>query len=298
MTLHLWHFSGCGICGISLFLPFVAFFRLWHLRHCSCGIRGIVPLHRRLFLLATLLLLAGCGHRHDRGESRPQFTGPRQATVQWFGHGCFRVSSSIGLSVVIDPFNPAVLNYPVKPVSIQGDVVLITHEDETADYTDLVSGSPQIFRSSMAVGVDRASGILVRGIRTSSENYSASNKLNVAYVWSMDGVRFCHLGAIEDAITLSESLQIGPVDVLFLPVGGPPAFTDDKRRQTLERLKPRIIVPMMYATRYSGKVPLRPLGDWLSRLHNINVVRIPGNQFTVSHATLPPVPTVYVLSAP
>jgi L-ascorbate metabolism protein UlaG (beta-lactamase superfamily) len=150
----------------------------------------------------------------------------------------------------------------------------------------------------MAVGVDRASGILVRGVRTSSENYSASSKLNVAYVWSMDGVRFCHLGAIEDAITLSESLQIGTVDVLFLPVGGPPAFLDDKRRETLERLKPRIIVPMMYATRYSGKVPLRPLGDWLSRLHNINVVRIPGTQFTVSHATLPPTPTVYVLSTP
>lgn len=220
-------------------------------------------------------------------------TGPRQATVQSFGHSCFRVSSSIGLSVVIDPFNPAVLNYPVKPASIPADIVLITHEDETADYTDLVSGSPQIFRSSMAVGVDRASGILVRGVRTSSENYAAANKLNVAYVWSMDGVRFCHLGAIEDAITLSESLNIGTVDVLFLPVGGPPSFTDEKRRQTVERLKPRIIVPMMYATSYSGKVSLRPLGEWLSR--QPNVVRIDGNTFTVSHATLPAVPTVYVL---
>jgi|GEM_PF-35936 len=291
MTLHLWHSLACGVCGIFLLRPFVAFSRLWHWRHRSRSVCS-------LFLAATLLLLAGCGHRRHREDNRPQYTGPGQATVQYFGHGCFRVSSSIGLSVVIDPFNPAVLNYPVKPVSIPGDVVLITHEDDTADDTDLVSGSPQIFRSSMGVGVDRASGILVRGVRTGSENYAASSKLNVAYVWSMDGVRFCHLGAIEDAITLSESLQIGPVDVLFLPAGGPPAFTDDKRRQTLERLKPRLIVPMMYATRYSGRVPLRPLGDWLSRLHNLNVVRIPGTQFTVSHATLPATPTVYILSTP
>jgi L-ascorbate metabolism protein UlaG (beta-lactamase superfamily) len=253
-------------------------------------------MHCRIVPLALLFLLTACGHRHDRENNRPQFTGPRQATVQWFGHGCFRVSSSIGLSLVIDPFNPAVLNYPVKPASISADILLITHEDETADDTDLVAGSPQIFRSSMAVGVDRASGILVRGVRTSSESYAASNKLNVAYVWSMDGVRFCHLGAIEDAITLSESLQIGTVDVLFLPVGGPPAFTDEKRRETLQRLNPRIIVPMMYATSHSGRVPLRPLGEWLSRQHNINVVRINGNQFTVSHATLPTTPTIYVLS--
>ncbi|MBV9491723.1 MAG: MBL fold metallo-hydrolase [Verrucomicrobia bacterium] len=252
-------------------------------------------MHRPYLLLAAFLLLPACGHRHQREDNNAQPTGPRQATVQYFGHGCFRVSSSIGLSVVIDPFNPAVLTYRVKPASIQADVVLITHEDETADDVDLVAGSPQTFRSSVAVGVDRASGILVRGVRTSSENYGASNRLNVAYVWSMDGVRFCHLGAIEDALTLSEALNIGTVDVLFLPVGGPPAFTEDKRRQTVARLKPRIIVPMMYATSASGKVPLRPLGEWLA--HQTNVVRINGNQFSVSRAALPATATTYVLTA-
>ncbi len=252
-------------------------------------------MHRRLFLLAALLLLAGCGHHRQRASTRAVSTGPRQATVQYFGHACFRVSSSIGLSLVLDPFNPTTLPYPVKPGSLPADIVLISHEDDTANNVDLISGSPQIFRSSMAVGVDRASGILVRGVRTSSANYAAVNKLNVAYVWSMDGVRFCHLGALEDAISLSEALNIGTVDVLFLPVGGPPALTDEKRRETVDRLKPRIIVPMMYATSYSGRVSLRPLGEWLSR--QPNVVRIPGNQFTVSHATLPATPATYVLTS-
>jgi L-ascorbate metabolism protein UlaG (beta-lactamase superfamily) len=252
-------------------------------------------MHRRLFLSVALsFVLLGCGHRHHRTNASVQSIGPQQATVQWFGHGCFRVSSSIGLSVVTDPFNPAVLNYPVKPASLSADIVLISHEDDTANFTDLISGSPQTFRSSMAVGVDRASGILVRGVKTSSENYSAA-RVNVAYVWSMDGVRFCHLGAIQDALTISEALNIGTVDVLFLPVGGPPEFTDAKRRETLERLKPKVIVPMMYATVYSGKVALRPLGEFLS--HQGNVVRISGNQFLISHSTLPAVPTVYVLSS-
>jgi L-ascorbate metabolism protein UlaG (beta-lactamase superfamily) len=132
----------------------------------------------------------------------------------------------------------------------------------------------------MAGGVNRASGVLVRGVQTSSENLVAPSKLNVAYTWAMDGIRFCDLGDIEDAVTPSEALNIGRVDVLFLPVGGSKNFTEDKRRLTVERIRPRIIVPMM--------------GEWSSRL--ANVVHIRGNRFTLSVSQLPSTTTVYVPS--
>jgi L-ascorbate metabolism protein UlaG (beta-lactamase superfamily) len=247
---------------------------------------------RILLLLLALLFLSGCGHRHHR-EKGSLPAGPRETTVQFFGHGCFLVTSSLGINILTDPFNPRLLNYPVKEGSIPADIVLVSHEDESANNTDLAAGSPQILRSTMAAGVNRANGVLIRGVRTSSENLAAVNRLNVAYVWSMDGVRFCHLGAIEDAITVSEALNIGHVDVLFLPVGGPQAFTDDKRKLTIERLQPRVIVPMMYSTSYSSKVPLRGLGDWLSR--QSNVVRFNSGKFTISASLLPPAPSVYVL---
>ncbi len=243
-------------------------------------------------LLLALLLLVGCTrHRHHQ---EPAYTGPREVTIEWLGHGCFRVSSSIGLTVLTDPFNPETLNYPVKPGTVPADVILITHEDDTANYTDLASGSPIIFRSSMASGVNRASGILIRGIQTSSESLSATAKLNVAYTWSMDGIRFCDLGAIEDAVTPSEALNIGRVDVLFLPVGGPPNLTEDKRRQTIDRLQPRIIVPMMYSTAYSSKIPLGGIGPWLS--HQPNVFHVRGNRITLVASQLPQTTTVFVPS--
>jgi beta-lactamase family protein len=251
-------------------------------------------MYRRISLLLAFLLLVGCGSRHKEKENGSVYIGPREVTIEWLGHGCFRVTSSIGLTILTDPFNPSVLNYPVKVASVPADVILITHEDNTSNFTDLVSGSPIIFRSSMARGVNRASGILIRGIPTSSENLVAPSKLNVAYTWAMDGIRFCDLGAIEDAVTPSEALNIGNVDVLFLPVGGPQNFTDDKRRLTIERLRPRIIVPMMYSTAYSSKVPLRGLGEWLSR--QTNVIHIRGNRFTLIKSQLPTTTTVYVPS--
>lgn len=247
-------------------------------------------MHRSISLLLAVLLLVGCWSRHKNNE--PAYTGPREVTIEWLGHGCFRVTSSIGLTILTDPFNPSVLNYPVKAGSVPADVVIVTHEDDTANYTDLASGSPIIFRSSMASGVNRASGVLIRGVQTSSDSLAASPRLNVAYVWAMDGIRFCDLGAIEDAVSLSESLNIGDVDVLFLPVGGPQNFTDEKRRLTIERLHPRIIVPMMYSTAYSSKVPLGGLGGWLSR--QPSVVRIRGNRFTLIKSQIPATTTVYV----
>jgi len=249
-------------------------------------------MHRRISLFLAILLLAGCGHKHRHERIKAASIGPLETTVEFLGHGCFRVSSSLGLSILLDPFNPGVLSYPVKVGSIPADVVLITHENETANYADLASGSPQIFRSSMATGVNRVSGLLVRGVQTSSESLLTASKLNVAYVWSMDGIRFCDLGAIEDAISPTEAINIGTIDVLFLPVGGPQNFTDEKRRVTIDRLRPRIIIPMMYATSHSGKIPLRDLGGWLSRQRNI--VRFKSNRIPLVKASLPTTTTIYL----
>ena len=233
-------------------------------------------MHRSFSLLLAVLLLSGCWSRHKREEN--VYTGPREVTVEWLGRGCFRITSSLGLTFVIDPFKVS-----GKSSSVSADVVLITHEDQNANNTDLISGSPIIFRSSMAAGVNRASGVMVRGVQTSSESLAASSRLNVAYTWAMYGIRFCHLGAIEDAVNPSEALNIGNVDILFLPVGGTGNFNEEKRRVTIDRLRPKIIVPMSYSGSYSG-VPVA------------NVLRINGNRFSLTKAQLPTVTTVYSLS--
>jgi L-ascorbate metabolism protein UlaG (beta-lactamase superfamily) len=249
-------------------------------------------MRRSILFLLAILLLAGCHHR-PRPEAQQAHVpaGPREVTIQFLGHTCFLISSSLGINILTDPFNPSVLSYPVKPGSVPADIIMVTHEDETANFTDLASGSPVILRSSMASGVNRANGVLIRGVRTSSENMASTTRLNVAYVWAMDGIRLCDLGAIEDAITPTEAINIGHVDVLFLPVGGPQNFTDEKRKITVDRLQPKVIIPMMYSTAYSSKVPLRGLGEWLSRQSQVE--RVP-NRFTLMHSQLPDVTTVYV----
>src|SRR5262249_1046958 len=154
------------------------------IRHCAslCTLR----MRRCILLFLPILLLAGCHHRPRREEQQPHVpAGPRQVTIQFLGHTCFLVPSPPRTNLLTHPFNPSVLSYPVKAGTVPADIILVTHEDETANFTDLGSGSPVILRSSMASGVNRANGVLIHGVRTSSENMAASTKLNVAYVWAM-----------------------------------------------------------------------------------------------------------------
>jgi Beta-lactamase superfamily domain len=230
-------------------------------------------MYRSIYLLLAVMTLAGCWSRHRDRDNQSAYLGPREVTIEWLGHGCFRVTSSIGLTIITDPFDP----HATKVATVPADIILITHEDPDANFTDLVSGSPIIFRSSMAGGVNRASGVLIRGIQTSSENLVAPSQLNVAYTWSMDGIRFCTLGAIEDAVTPSETLNIGRVDVLFIPEGGGKNFNEEKRRVTIERIRPRIIVSTGGGS------------------YGSNVVHV-GNRFTLTVSQLPATTTVFVPS--
>jgi Beta-lactamase superfamily domain len=239
-----------------------------------------LSMHRSVSLLLALVLLTGCGSRRHHRERGAAPSGPRQTTIQFLGRGCFRLTSSVGLTVLIDPYNPSKTSSAVKAGSVPADVVFVTHEDETANFTDMASGSPQIFRSTMAVGVNRASGLAVRGIRTSSDKVGGdTSRLNIAFVWSMDGIRYCHLGAIADPVNLSESINIGNVDVLFMPIGG--GFDEAKQRITLERLRPKIVIPISY----SGGV-----GGGSFRMPTAHV----RSTFTLAREQLPTTPTIYV----
>src|SRR5258708_8742633 len=128
-------------------------------------------MRRSILFLLSILLLVGCQHRRPRGQQQTHVpAGPRQVTIEYLGHTCFLITSSLGLNVLTDPFNPSVLSYPVKAGSVPADIILVTHEDETANYTDLASGAPVILRSSMASGVNPANAVFLRVFLTISTN--------------------------------------------------------------------------------------------------------------------------------
>ncbi|OAI43463.1 hypothetical protein AYO41_00200 [Verrucomicrobia bacterium SCGC AG-212-E04] len=233
-----------------------------------------------LALVAAAGVLAGCG--------TPPQPAPAPGTavrVEWLGHNCFLVTSALGTKVLLDPYDTKYLDYPV-PKNLRPDVILISSEQPQVSNDELAANSPQVFRDRAAIGPFTARGLAFRGVPTSNQDASDAD-VNVAFVWKMDGIVFCHLGLPTGPLIPEAAAQIGRVDVLFLPVGNPYLLTDATRTQMVAQLAPRVVVPMGYANARTTRLGYAPPDAWLAAQgHPVRQLNSP--VFAVARNTLPP----------
>ena len=72
---------------------------------------------------------------------------------------------------------------------------------------------------------------------------------NTIVCFTLDGLRVCHLGDFgQPALRPEQREAIGPVDVLFVPVGGGPTIGGAPAAELVRELAPRLVVPMHYRT--------------------------------------------------
>jgi hypothetical protein len=246
------------------------------------------------FLVRILILTLG-GILGLWAETPPSPSSNVQPlTVRWYGQGFIYIISNVGIRIALDPFGEESVDYKF-PLRLQADVVLISSEQDEVSAGDRLFGSPQIFRSTTAVGMNKARGNLFKGVETFLDNQQGDQLgENTSYSFTLDGIRFAHLGEIGHALNSEQVRQIGQVDVLFLPVGISTVSVADLRKMAAD-LGAKIIVPICYATIYNPKLNLRKLDDFLEGATNIQ--NWDTNAFTLSAKTLPITPTIYVLKS-
>ncbi|GEM_PF-2951932 len=262
---------------------------------------------RRCYLLwwvvaVCLWLAPGWLGAADKGKGKQPVALPAEkpATVRWFGHGFFQIISSTGIRVVFDPFERGVLPYPLPP-KIMGDVVLITHESETmgTSASEQISGAPQVFRSTMAVGINRGSGLLFKGSKSfRNMDKGTIGGRNVMYSFKIDGVYFANLGALGHTLNTQEIADIGVVDVVIMPVGFCDLLTAKMALEVAAALKAKILVPSYYATAYTSGLKLGTVDAFLAEAPGVPVRRLESNQFGISPASLPEVMEIWVPAPP
>ena len=215
--------------------------------------------------------------------------------VHWYGHGFVYLTSSVGIRTAIDPFGPETVHY-LFPTHLSADIVLVTHETEDHCAADLVFGNPLIFRSVMAVGLNRANGIPFYGVSLQKDPSDPNAGANTAFTISFYGVRFCYLGQISLPLLAQEKEELGKVDVVFLPVGLQ-GLSVGEFNQVVQDLGAKMVIPINYKTDLSGIVPLRTLDEYLAGT-KFPVRRVNSDEIVVNRSVLPDQPTVYVLKSP
>jgi L-ascorbate metabolism protein UlaG (beta-lactamase superfamily) len=219
---------------------------------------------------------------------------PGGVNVHWYGHGFVYLTSSVGIRAAIDPFGTEVVHYKF-PEHASADFVLVTHESEDHSAADQIFGNPLIFRSVMAVGLQRANGIPFYGVALQKDP-SGQGGANTAFTLSFDGVKFCYLGQINMPLLAAEKEQLGHADVVFLPVGLQTLSVGDLN-QVVKDLGAKMVIPINYKTELSGILPLRTLDEYLSDT-KFPVHRVNSDEIVISRSLLPDQPSVFVLKSP
>jgi len=179
------------------------------------------------------------------------------------------------------------------------DVVTVSHEHVDHNQVDKVAGKPLVLRGLVEGGRDFARiDQTVRGVRVFAvptfhdEQQGGQRGKNAVFVFEFDGLRVAHLGDLGQPLSEAQVKQIGPVDVIMIPVGGKFTIFGAEADQVVAQLRPRLLViPMHFKTAAAGFLPYSAEDFAVGKS---GVARAAGNAFILD-LSRPPAALEYVL---
>ncbi|HIH95910.1 MAG TPA: MBL fold metallo-hydrolase [Thermoplasmata archaeon] len=199
--------------------------------------------------------------------------------ICWYGHSCFEIAN--GSTLVTDPHDGRSIG--IRKPEIGADLVLVSHDHY--DHNSVRTVSKQNTRVINEVTSLKIKGIKIQGFPTfHDESGGAKRGKNILFKFCMEGINFLHSGDLGHLIDDELAKKIGEVDILFIPIGG--VFTIDAENawKVVEKLKPKVAIPMHY--KISGlSIPLDE-PDLFLRKAEEKVVRV-GNEIDFTKEDLP-----------
>ena len=176
--------------------------------------------------------------------------------LTWCGHACFLLESSGG-SIVFDPYSPGSVPGVTLP-ELRADKVLCSHSHGDHCYPQAVTLS------------GREPALNIRQIKSFHDDVGGAKRgENLITVVEAEGQRVVHLGDLGHMLSDEQVTEIGPVDVLLIPVGG--FFTIDAAAawRLAEKIAPRILIPMHYRGAGFGFEVIAPVDGFLALAGNV-----------------------------
>lgn len=180
--------------------------------------------------------------------------------IKWYGHSAFLITSDQGVKIITDPYESGAYGGQLSYGKIrdQADIALTSHDHADHNDTKSLPGSPEIIKGSKT-----AKGISFKGISTYHDPSKGSERgPNTIFTFSVDGIQVCHLGDLGHILSEKELNEIGPIDLLLVPVGGYFTIDPNEAARVAEQIKPKVLIPMHYKTAKCG-FPIAPVEDFL-----------------------------------
>lgn len=216
------------------------------------AVRTIIQSTALLVLLLTVLPESTPAACRDLDVARSRrslaYAAAPDASIQYFGHNFFLITTSKGTKIVTDPLGPGW--YPTPDIAAH--VVTVGKEQFNHNAVDIVQGNPLVLRGLKEHG---ASWNTVSTTVKDTLIYNVPIHQNAEYIEGIHGSAFVfdlgvlcivHLGDLSQKLNDQQLKAIGKVDVALTPIGGRRTMDPKLAREVLAQLKPKIAIPMHY----------------------------------------------------
>jgi L-ascorbate metabolism protein UlaG (beta-lactamase superfamily) len=168
------------------------------------------------------------------------------ATIQYFGHNFFLITTSKGTRIVADPLGPGWYPNP----NVVADVVTVGKEMFNHNAVEIVRGNPLILRGLKNYGADwnmvstTVKDTLIFNVPIHQNAEFVQGIQGSAFVYDLGTLCIAHLGDLSQKLNEQQIKAFGKVDIALTPIGGGRTMGPDLAREVLAQLKPKIAIPM------------------------------------------------------
>ena len=157
--------------------------------------------------------------------------------IKWLGHSCFVLTSNAGFKMMMDSMDVST-GFSIQPHRVD----VVTSSRTHSGHSCFAPAQEAPTRISEP-GEYRVGEARIRGFNTGQGH--ACEK-NIVFAVEMDDLRILHAGGLDHIPDADTAAAVGPVDVMFIPVGG--IFTADPvaALELCALFDPNVVIPMHY----------------------------------------------------
>ncbi|SHH07238.1 L-ascorbate metabolism protein UlaG, beta-lactamase superfamily [Thermosyntropha lipolytica DSM 11003] len=178
--------------------------------------------------------------------------------ITWLGHASFIIETG-GKKIITDPFEEKV-GYPLYAGEV--DIATVSHDHYDHNAVHLLKGDPLVVKGR---GVFELAGIKITGYPSYHDKRKGEERgENTVYKIESEELSILHLGDLGHILDDRMVEEIGRVDILLIPVGGVYTINAEEAFALAQKINPRIIIPMHFATP-ALTFTLAPVEDFTSK---------------------------------
>lgn len=182
--------------------------------------------------------------------------------IKWLGHASFEITTG-STRIITDPFDEK-LGYPLLPR--EAEIVTISHQHWDHNAANCIGGQPQVIAEP---SLYELGDVLIQGYTTFHDQQKGRERgKNNVFKIGAEGINLLHLGDLGHILSQEQITEIGPVDILLLPVGGKYTVGPDEAFEIMHLIKPQVVIPMHFMTPHLS-FELAPVERFTSKFERV-----------------------------